>query len=285
MAQGEAWSRHEVELTIDAYLAMLRAELEGRPYVKTQINRELQRHLDGRTTGAIDFKHGNISAAVLEMGVPYLTGYKPYSNFQGLIRTVLEERLESARDLRQTLLWSSEEPAIRGPVKSLTDILTDPPELAPSKQRTSKVVVSPGRTAQRVNWLEKDARNRELGMLGELLALEFEDARLRAAGQHKLANQIVHVSESEGDGAGYDILSFEPSGQERFIEVKTTRWPKYSPFYASANEVEFSTEQKDRYHLYRIFSFTKKPGLFQLPGALSESCRLEPVTYRASIGL
>lgn len=285
MAQGEAWSRPEVELTIDAYLAMLQAELEGRPYVKTQINRELQRHLEGRTTGAIDFKHGNISAAVLEMGVPYLTGYKPYTNFQGLIRTVLAERLEAAEELRQALLWKSEEPVIRGPVNSLRDILSDPPTVEPTKQTKPADTASTVRTAQRVNWLEKDARNRELGRLGELLALEFEDARLRAAGQHKLANRIVHISETEGDGPGYDILSFESSGQERFIEVKTTRWPKYSPFYASANEVKFSAEQKDRYHLYRLFSFTKKPGLFQLPGALGESCRLEPVTYRASIGL
>lgn len=284
MARGEVWSRHEVELTVDAYLGMLRAELEGRPYVKTAINRALQEQLDGRTTGAIDFKHGNISAAVLELGVPYVTGYKPYSNFQSTIRTVLEERLEAAEDLRKALLWRSEEPAIRGPVKSLNDLLTEPPKFevrltGPTSETSSRL-----RRAVNVNWLEKDASNRDLGRLGELLALDFEEARLRAAGKPKLANRLEHVSQSKGDGLGYDILSFEPSGKEKFIEVKTTRWPKYSPFFVSANEVLFSGEQREQFYLYRIFSFTKKPGLFQLPGALADSCTLDPVVYRATVG-
>ena len=40
----------------------------------------------------------------------------------------------------------------------------------------------------------------------------------------------MHVSEIEGDGAGYDIKSYTPDGKVRYIEVKTTRGAIRTPF-------------------------------------------------------
>src|SRR5437763_1631203 len=54
----------------------------------------------------------------------------------------------------------------------------------------------------------RDARNRTLGKRGEELALAFEQGRLRDAGRRDLARKVDWISESMGDGAGYDILSF-----------------------------------------------------------------------------
>ena len=34
---------------------------------------------------------------------------------------------------------------------------------------------------------------------------------------------VVHVAKVEGDGAGYDIKSYTSDGEQKFIEVKTTR--------------------------------------------------------------
>ena len=39
----------------------------------------------------------------------------------------------------------------------------------------------------------------------------------------------------DGDGAGYDILSFETDGTERFLEVKTTVGYERTPFFISPN--------------------------------------------------
>lgn len=77
------------------------------------------------------------------------------------------------------------------------------------------------------------------------MILEYEEYRLRSAGEKVLANCIKHVAKSKDDGLGYDILSFETSGQERFIEVKTTAFAKETPFYASRNEVSFSADFQD----------------------------------------
>lgn len=282
MATGEDWHRSEVEAAVDTYLAMLVAELEGIAFVKLHRNRDLQAQLDGRTIGSIEFKHGNISAVLLENGIPALTGYKPYSNVQGLLRTVVQERLANADQLRTALAAHLALPVERGRIRSILDILTPPPEKdeATGYPDTAKEgVVGP---RQGINWLEREARNRATGLEGENLVLEFEDARLRASGLTGLANRIEHVSLSRGDGYGYDILSFEESGKERFIEVKTTRFSKHAPFFVSRNELDVSADLQDAFHLYRVFSLTKRPGLFQLPGSLYDSCSLEPESFRAT---
>lgn len=57
--------------------------------------------LNGRSPGAIEFKHANISAILIEIGFPYLDGYKPRGNYQELLRKkwrrVLFDRTVSRR--------------------------------------------------------------------------------------------------------------------------------------------------------------------------------------------
>jgi hypothetical protein len=75
------------------------------------------------------------------------------------------------------------------------------------------------------------------------LPLKWHRARLEVAGHGRLAAQVSHISVERGDGLGYDILSFEPDSRERLIEVKTTRFGEYTPFYVSANELEVSRQE------------------------------------------
>jgi hypothetical protein len=63
MAQGDDWSRLEVEACVADYLAMLTLELNDQHYNKAGHARELMRKLDGRSRPSIEFKHCNISAA------------------------------------------------------------------------------------------------------------------------------------------------------------------------------------------------------------------------------
>ena len=80
---------------------------------------------------------------------------------------------------------------------------------------------------------------------------------------------------------GYDILSFDENGRERFVEVKTTRFGALTPFFATRNEVNVSEANDERYQLYRLFQFAEQPRLFVLPGSLGRTCDLEPNQFFA----
>lgn len=114
--------------------------------------------------------------------------------------------------------------------------------------------------------------------------MKFEARRLTDATRGPdLAGRIVRVSREEGDGAGFDIRSFNDDESPRLIEVKTTGLAKYHPFCVSPNEVAVSEREAARYHLYRLFAFGRDPRLYMLKGALSAVCRLEPSQYSARI--
>jgi hypothetical protein len=132
-----------------------------------------------------------------------------------------------------------------------------------------------------VDWLQLEAANQSLGRAGEDFALHFEHSRLWSAGKKTLAERIEHVSTTRGDGAGYDIRSFEVDGAERLIEVKTTRLDKGTPFFASRNEVTVSGDTAESYVVYRLFKFATKPQMYHLRGAIAETCSLDPVAYSA----
>src|SRR5262249_28582502 len=73
---------------------MLRAELAGDTYSKADHNRELRTWLDGRSKSSVEFKHQNISAVLVTMGLPYIDGYKPARNYQKtLLPQVIEDYL------------------------------------------------------------------------------------------------------------------------------------------------------------------------------------------------
>jgi hypothetical protein len=92
---------------------------------------------------------------------------------------------------------------------------------------------------------------------------------------------VEWTSQERGDGAGYDIASFETDGSPRYIEVKTTGLGKSFPFCVTVNEVRCSEALDRQYHLYRVFRLSRSPGMFVLQGALPESCALDPIQYRA----
>ena len=134
-----------------------------------------------------------------------------------------------------------------------------------------------------VNYLEIESRNRSLGAAGEDFVHKFEIARLVHAGKAQLASQVERVSATRGDGLGYDILSFDVSGRERFIEVKTTNFGKFTPFFATRNEISFSSKASESFHLYRAFNFGRGPALYEKQGSLEQSFHLEPSTFVATV--
>ena len=85
------WTEAEVTLIVADYFDMLRAELLGLPYSKAEHRHRLSPKLNRRSDGSIEFKHQNISAVLVNMGLPYIDGYKPRGNFQALLATTVEQ--------------------------------------------------------------------------------------------------------------------------------------------------------------------------------------------------
>ena len=78
---GQDWTADELDLVVADYYRMLEAELFGEAYSKTGHRKALMQ-LIGRSKGSIEFKHQNISAILQELGLPWIDGYKPRSNYQ-----------------------------------------------------------------------------------------------------------------------------------------------------------------------------------------------------------
>jgi hypothetical protein len=113
------------------------------------------------------------------------------------------------------------------------------------------------RTNKDTDFAGRDERNKELGLLGEKLVIELEKKQLIESDRSDLAEKVKHISVIRGDGAGYDIESFTPEGETKFIEVKTTKGSKITSFFISSNEFYFAKIHKDHYLLYRIFEYDK----------------------------
>jgi hypothetical protein len=276
---GPDWSRSEVEAIVDDYLSMLASELAGTPYNKAAHRRALLPRLDGRSDQSAEYKHANISAALLDAGFPYINGYKPRSNYQALLAEVVAERLDARPDLLQLAAADADRPMAVPEVDDILAVLVQRPP-APRPPPQARETASSVRRLT-TNYIEREARNRSLGASGERFVLNYERARLVRAGREGLAARIEHTSQVRGDHEGYDILSFDDSGAERLIEVKTTKYGSETPFFVTRNELNTSEQHASRYQVYRLFTFRDCPRLFTLPGAIDATCRLTAATYVA----
>jgi len=278
---GDDWSRVEVEATVAAYLQMLDQELREVPFNKSDSRRRLLAVLNGRSESAIERKHQNISAILIELGFPSVRGYKPLSNYQRLLYDVVRERLLHAPGLTAAVRTRAEQP-VGGAVTATDDLLGRVVERPASPEpRHGASIADRPRPRPIANYLELEARNRLLGLAGEEFTLRFESERLWRAGRNRLAEKIEHVSRTRGDAEGYDILSFEESGRHRLIEVKTTTFGPHTPFFVTRKEVDVSGERAAEYYVYRLFDFRDDPKLFLVPGDITSSVSLEATQFAA----
>jgi hypothetical protein len=280
---GSPWTAAEIEATVATYFQMLRTQELGQVLNKAEHNRRLQERIPARSRGAIEFKHANISAVLMDLyDTPAVRGYLPRSNYQSDLIGVVGRVLAEDRVLDEAALRNVESAAEPPLLDNFDTLLVDPPQRAGKKVREPRKNWSAVLPIKR-DYLQREARNRSLGLAGELLVMEYEAHRLHALGARSLVDKVEHVSRDRGDGTGYDILSFEADGRERFIEVKTTAYLSETPFFISPNEVEFSDAHANHFHLYRLFNFRQAPQMFVLPGAIGVHCQLDPVSFRATL--
>lgn len=271
----DSWTPEENAATVSAYLGMLEQELTGQPFVKSEINRCVVASI-GRSRGAVERKFQNISAVLRDERCIYIDGYKPLGNYQRALADEVRSQLKA-----RSRLFGYMDEVVDAHAAVRTDLAWDLAE-PPAAGLVSFDLYSRAPHLYHTDYPAREAANSELGVAGELAVLEREKGRLIAAGRRDLAEAVSHISLEEGDGAGYDIRSFEDDGRERLIEVKTTRRSISWPMIVSRNEPRVSEERSESYLLARVFKFTaKRVGLYELRGAISATCDLDPLTYAA----
>ncbi len=287
------WSEAEIAAILEDYFAMLLLELEGRQYNKTEHRLALMDTVD-RTKGSIERKHMNISAVLEKLGLPAIDGYKPYRNYQRALFEAVQARLHDDAVLYASLTGEAASVRERPPEFRIDpEQVIDPVrfyEVAPLPREVPdpKLPEDISRIIRKFEPpAERDARNRMLGKAGEEFVFELERKRLSMLGRPDLADDVRWVARDEGDGYGYDILSFNGTGKgsdanrERWLEIKTTNGPKTTPFFITRNELSVSEENPDIFRVVRLYDFRRKARAYRLEPPLADRVRLTPAIYRA----
>jgi hypothetical protein len=269
---GKPWRDDELDAIVADYFAMLGADLAKETYKKSTHSAALMAQI-GRTHRSVEFKHQNISAVLDELGLPWIPGYIPKRNYQNAIFDAIDRFLT----LHPEALAPVSTTPSGAPIPSA--IFVDPPRPVAAEQPVPERL---RRLVRKFDPVERDHRNRSLGKAGEAFVVDVERKRLAEAHCEGLARKVRWISEEEGDGAGYDILSFDPGGRERLIEVKTTNGAARTPFFLSRNERDLAAERPQDWNIYRVHLFARQPRIFTISPPLEDAARLRPETWRVS---
>ncbi len=264
------WEDDELDAIVADYFAMLEADLAGRPYVKSHHSKALMERI-GRTHRSVEFKHQNISAVLDELGMPWIRGYIPKRNYQNAIFDAIDRYL-------------SKHPGFLKAVAAPPPLLAADEEIFVAPPVLAEETIPPGlrRLVKKFDPVERDHRNRLLGRAGEEFVIEVEKLRLSRTDRPDLAHKIRWISAEEGDGAGYDVLSFEPNGRERLLEIKTTNGSARTPFFLTRTERAVATDRPNDWRIYRVHLFSTEPRIFTIAPPLEKAVSLRPETWRAS---
>jgi hypothetical protein len=270
---GTHWQDDELDAIVADYFDMLAADLAGRPYVKSKHSAALIAEI-GRTHRSVEFKHQNISAVLDELGMPWIPGYKPKRNYQNAIFDAIDRYLTAHPDILEAVGKPSPAPST-----APAEIFVSSPPLTTGNER---IPPSLQRLVRKFDPVERDLRNRTLGRAGEEFVINLERRLLAGADRSDLARKIRWIAAEEGDGAGYDILSFDPTGRERLLEVKTTNGSARTPFFLSRSECAVAAERPADWCIYRVHLFSTEPRIFTVAPPLEKALSLTAEIWRAS---
>lgn len=125
----------------------------------------------------------------------------------------------------------------------------------------------------------------KVGKDSEKLIYDLEKERLKKENREDLAKSVVWESEENGDGAGYDIRSYEKRDGEYveiYIEVKGTSKSVNEPFDISVNEIEASNKYNGQYYIYRVGEiYSDKPRFYRINGRIEDNFELEATSFKA----
>lgn len=160
-------------------------------------------------------------------------------------------------------------------------VLQNPPIITKNKGVTTRQF----RARKNIDYSAIDRKNKKIGLKGEKLVLLHERKFLSDNNRLDLASKVSHVSVDIGDGLGYDILSYDKNGNQKYIEVKTTSGNSMTDFFVTKSELKRSRSEKN-YFLYRVYDYDYSSNtgkFFVKKGALDENFMLEPDNYKAKV--
>ncbi len=199
------------------------------------------------------------------------------AHYQSALRDAVVARADPRERINEAIAEFGEAPVVgaHGIPRSTSDVLVPPPSASRARTAAGRRFRCTGTAHDAI----RDLRRHQLGTAGEEWVTELEREQLSRAGRSDLADLVRWVARDDGDGAGYDILSFSEAGTQRLIEVKTTNYGPLTPFYITRWEVEVSQTHRDSYSLYRVHGFARDPRIYVLDGAMDEAARLEPSVF------
>jgi hypothetical protein len=269
---GTHWQDDELDVIVADYFSMLAADLSGRAYVKSRHSAALMAQI-GRTHRSVEFKHQNISAVLDELGMPWIPGYKPKRNYQNAIFGAIDRFLTQHPAILDSVPTSPAIPPLPA------EIFVAPPAFLAAGDPTPEPL---RRLVRKFDPVERDRCNRSLGKAGEEFVVNLERHQLTKADRSDLARKVRWVSAEDGDGAGYDVFSFDLTGGERLLEVKTTNGSARTPFFLTRNERDLARQRPADWCIYRVHLFAKEPRIFTIRPPLENAVNLRPETWRAS---
>lgn len=242
--------------------------------------------ITGRTYKSVELKFQNISAVLDILEVPWIRGLAPRRKFQRALSEAVDNHISGfesqAVQFSTPISELAEEQAVFTPHPLSTQTILDYVSVPILEPKSEKLPDHMERLVRKFDPVMRDFRAREIGEAGERLVVDHERSKLLQNGLPELARKVLWVSKEQGDGAGYDVKSYDSTGREKFIEVKTTVGSRRTPFLMTRNEKDFADEADDRYRIARIFDFRRKPEAFELTAPLDAFVRFEPESYRAS---
>ncbi len=215
--------------------------------------------------------------------------WENYQTYNGLIQQVrdfLREQIGPDVTLldAHSFLW------IIGRKFSPDTTSSFPPTIATYETYIPHAIGSPPRSDSPVNnkpnYIEQQRRQTAIGQLAQQIVLTSEKNRLQERGRADLADQVEDVSDQTH--LGYDILSYDETGQEMQIEVKAVKsMTGRKTFFLTQNELEKS-QQLPNYHLYLVKDVkSDSPKILDIPQPAFDDetqFNLKIVNYRVWIG-
>lgn len=140
-----------------------------------------------------------------------------------------------------------------------------------------------------IDFEKENKKHRRLGERGELVVLNAERDLLKEKSKAVWAKRIIQISK-KNISAGYDILSFEEDGRNKYIEVKSTNNSPSSKvnFLITINEYEKAKELKN-YYIYIVFDVKSiNPKIWKLRDPFSfqdKGLTLTPISFRVEISI
>lgn len=190
--------------------------------------------------------------------------------------TVLDFLIRNIYIEDQFKLFSEKEISLKKETLNFENLLVDPPK--------ASFVAEPNANYRaysiNVNYLEREQNNQKLGIIGEEIVVEYEKWCLIRLGKDKLADQVEWISKEKGDGAGFDILSRYSNGKDKYIEVKSTKLSKETPFFFTRKELCFSIDHSNDFHLYRVYNIENQAKMFIKRGDFNSICHSVPMTFK-----